>query len=186
MTEATWINIDETGIPYHVGGRAGVRMRRAPLGMSHCLVERATLNQRRAQCTLMAATVNNIDLQKTLPQVMMPNIVGHKKKWRDSPSLASASSHIKVNKDTNGWSTADSMKTYFELMSKYLKEKGIHKVVIVMDCHPSHYAWPTLNYLKNTDMEGHSRAEPTDMAPAAFGCIPFRNIQAPTVCCNGC
>ena len=123
-------------------------MRRAPPGMSHCLVERATLNQRRAQCTLMAATVNDVDLQKTFPQVLLPNIVGHKKKWRDSVSLAGAPQHIKVNKETNGWSTAESMKSYFETLSNHLKSKGIHKVVIVMDCHPSHYAWPTLNYLK--------------------------------------
>jgi hypothetical protein len=33
-------------------------------------------------------------------------------------------------------------------LSQHLRDKGIHKVVIVMDCHPSHYAWPTLNYLK--------------------------------------
>ena len=148
MTEATWINIDETPVPYHVSGRAGIRMKRAPTGMNHCLVERATLNQRRAQCTLMAAAVNSDALQKTFPQMLLPNIVGHKKKWRDSASLAAAPPHIKVNKETNGWSTAVSMKAYFNTLSEHLKSKGIHKVVIVMDCHPSHYAWPTINHLR--------------------------------------
>jgi hypothetical protein len=96
----------------------------------------------------MASTVNNPELQKTLPQVLLPNIVGHKKKWRDSASLAAAPAHIKVNKDTNGWSTSESMQAYFKTMRAHLQSKGINKVVILMDCHPSHYAWPTLNYLK--------------------------------------
>ena len=114
--------------------------------MQQCFVERATLNQRRAQCTLMAATTNDLTLQADLPQVLLPNITGHKQKWRDSPSLAAAPKHIQVFKDTNGWSTADSMKTYFKALRAYLKKKGKKQVVIMMDCHPSHYAFSTLNY----------------------------------------
>ena len=147
LNEATWINIDETPIPYHVQGRAGFRQPHAPVGMGHCFVERATLNQRRAQCTFMAATTNDDELQKELPQVLLPNIVGHKKKWKSSPSLAAAPPHIRVLKDTNGWSTAESMKEYFKLLRAYLKKKGKHKVVLLMDCHPSHYAFSTINYL---------------------------------------
>jgi len=95
----------------------------------------------------MAATTNDDELQKELPQVLLPNIVGHKKKWKSSPSLAAAPPHIHVLKDTNGWSTAESMKEYFKLLRAYLKKKGKHKVVLLMDCHPSHYAFSTINYL---------------------------------------
>ena len=147
MSEATWINLDETAIPYHVKGRNGMKVKHVLPEQRHQFVERATLNERRSQCTLVATVTQDEGLQQHLPQVLMPNITGQKKKWKNAQALISASNIIHVNKDTNGWSCVDSMITYFKLLKAELQKHGKEKVVIVMDAHPSHSAWKVINLL---------------------------------------
>lgn len=116
--KAIWINIDETAIPFHVGGRAGNRLQAPTKQARRFMAEKATLHQRRASCTFMAAVANDPVVQKGLPQVLLPNMKGHKKKWTKSPTLLAKPAGIKVMENTNGWSTVESMIEYFKVLKK--------------------------------------------------------------------
>jgi len=144
----TWVNIDETAIPYHVGGRAGMRAATCPKELQHLMVEKATLRQKRSHCTFLAAIARNHDEQKHLPQVLLPNIKGHKKKWQNADVLKKKPDNIEVIDDTGGWSTNVSMRQYVKILKRALDKAGKKKVVLVMDCHPSHYAFRTLQFVR--------------------------------------
>ena len=92
--KAIWINIDETAIPFHVGGRAGNRLQAPTRKARAYMAERASLQLKRANCTFMAALATDPEVQKGLPQVLLPKMKGHKKNgitrqryWRSHTEL---------------------------------------------------------------------------------------------------
>lgn len=147
MEDATWINIDETAIPYHVGGRAGMRKQGCSNELLPYMVEKASLGQRRGHCTFMAAIASNPIVQKVLLQQLLPNIQGQKKKWKQSEVLERAPETLHVDMDTGGWSTIVSMRKYIDRLKASVDKTETAKVVLVMDCHPSHYAFDTLRHV---------------------------------------
>jgi hypothetical protein len=50
--------------------------------------------------------------------------------------------------DTNGWVDMKTLKQCLQKLETAMAPVGVNKVVLVMDCHPSHYAWKTLALLK--------------------------------------
>ena len=94
---AVWINIDETPIPYHFGGRHGWKKHKPPDTMKHSMVERASLQLQRSHCTLLASIASRIDVQNVLPQILLPKVHGRKKNgtqsqtWRQSPTTLTLS-----------------------------------------------------------------------------------------------
>lgn len=146
--KASWINIDETAIPFHVGGRAGNRLLAPTKKARTFMAEKASLQQKRASCTFMAAAANDPEVQKGLPQVLLPNMKGHKKKWKNSPTLLAKPKGIRIMENTNGWSTVESMIEYLGVLKKELDAMGKKTIVLVMDCHSSHMSYKTLQWLK--------------------------------------
>ena len=148
LGEATWINIDETAIPYHLGGRLGMMTKHCPKALRGRMSERASLKERRGHCTFMAALCNDQDVQRVLPQVLLPNMLGRKKKWKHSEARKNAGPTIRVMENTTGWSTVASMKEYFDLLEVVLTAMGKERVVIAMDVHSSHVSVQTLLHLR--------------------------------------
>ena len=79
IDEAVWINVDETPIPYHVGGRHGWKKQKPVQALREQMVERATLQLQRSHCTLVASIASRGHVQKVLPQVLLPKMNGKKK-----------------------------------------------------------------------------------------------------------
>ena len=146
--KAIWINIDETAIPFHVGGRAGNRLQAPTRKARAYMAERASLQLKRASCTFMAALATDPEVQKGLPQVLLPKMKGHKKKWNNSPTLLAKPHGIKIMDNTNGWSTVKSMIEYLAVLKKELDAMDKKAIVLVMDCHSSHTSYTTLQWLK--------------------------------------
>ena len=82
IDEAVWINVDETPIPYHVGGRRGWKKQKPVQALREKMVERATLQLQRSHCTLVASIVSQEEVQKVLPQVLLPKMTGKNKSGR--------------------------------------------------------------------------------------------------------
>jgi len=96
IDEAVWINVDETPIPYHVGGRHGWKKQKPVQALREKMVERATLQLQRSHCTLVASIASREEVQKVLPQVLLPKMTGKKKKAGDvngTPPIASKHPH---------------------------------------------------------------------------------------------
>lgn len=146
--EAVYINIDETPIPHHFGGRKGLKKQRRGAHEDNKMIDKATTRDIRSQSTLMAAMANDVDVQKNLPQVLMPNTTGRKKKWLAASLKAAAVRNIKVFRDTCGWVTIEALAKYLKVLGKAVKDMGKEKVVLVMDCHSTHYSLLTLRLLR--------------------------------------
>ena len=52
---------------------------------------------------------------------------------------------------TNGWSSIQSMKNYFKILEQVVKGNTQKRLVVVMDCHPSHIALSTIQWLRKHD-----------------------------------
>ena len=80
MKDAVWINIDETPIKMHFSGQRGTLLKTPGPKLKDKQCDRASLNLKRSQYTLMAAIASCSDTQQRLPQVLIPD---HKKgkKW---------------------------------------------------------------------------------------------------------
>lgn len=148
MREAVWINIDETPIPLHFSGKRGHRMTAANATQAASMRDQTSLQSVRGKCTFMAAITTDRELQQKLPQVLLPNAKGMKKKWDGTDSKRAAYPTIQILKDTSGWMTNQALDDYFDILHEALLEAGIAKVVLVMDCHQSHYSIKTLRKLR--------------------------------------
>ena len=79
IDEAVWINVDETPIPYHLGGRHGWKKKEAPVQeLKDHMVEKTSLQLQRSHCTLVASIASNEEFQTLLPQVLLPKMQGRK------------------------------------------------------------------------------------------------------------
>ena len=76
--EAVWINIDETPIKFHYPKVVGLRK------ICSSVADRARIRDKtptaitHGQCTLVAAISSRPDIQKILPQVILPKTKGKK------------------------------------------------------------------------------------------------------------
>jgi hypothetical protein len=112
------------------------------------MVEKASLQLKRSHCTLVASIASNENIQNVLPQVLLPKMVGKKKKWASALLLHPLPPNIHIIPDTNGWMDLKIFKQYLNLLRDALAPLHPPKVVLVMDCHPSHYSWKTLSLLR--------------------------------------
>ena len=112
------------------------------------MVEKASLQLKRSHCTLVASIASNENIQNVLPQVLLPKMVGKKKKWASALELHALPPNIHIIPDTNGWMDLKIFKQYLNLLRDALAPLHPPKVVLVMDCHPSHYSWKTLSLLR--------------------------------------
>jgi hypothetical protein len=145
---AVWINIDETPIPYHFGGRHGWKKHKPPDTMKQSMVERATLQLQRSHCTLLASIASRTDVQNVLPQILLPKVPGGKK-WNTVSSMETKPDNVDIIMGSNGWMDMKMLKQCLEKLRAAMVPLDVNKVVIVMDCHPSHYAWKTLALLRH-------------------------------------
>ncbi len=115
--EEMCIKVNETAIPFHVGGRAANRLQAPTKQARNCMAEKVSLQQKRASCTFVAAVANEPRVQKGLPQELLPNTKGRGKSARTRP-LCWPSHKAQVMENTSGWSTMDSMIEYFTALKK--------------------------------------------------------------------
>jgi hypothetical protein len=148
IDEAVWINVDETPVPYHVGGRHGWKKKHPVQDLRDLMVEKTSLQLKRSHCTLVASIASNENIQNVLPQVLLPKMVGKKKKRASALLLHALPPNIHIIPDTNGWMDLKIFKQYLNLLRDALAPLHPPKVVLVMDCHPSHYSWKTLSLLR--------------------------------------
>lgn len=63
-------------------------------------------------------------------------------------TLETRPENVEIIMDTNGWMDMKTLKQCLQKLQTAMASAGVNKVVLVMDCHPSHYAWKTLALLK--------------------------------------
>ena len=113
MEEAVWINLDETPIPYHLGGKKGLRKHPRDKQESEAIKDRVSLAQIRGKCTLVASVASDSSFQEYLPQVLMPNTRGLKNKLKQAKDMSQHYNCIRIMNDTTRWMNNESMKEYF-------------------------------------------------------------------------
>ena len=148
MQEALYINIDETPIPYHFGGKKGLKQKRNMASIKDDMRDRANTRDVRQHCTLMAAICNDPKIQEQLPQVLMPNIKGRAKKWKAARLKSSEYPNVRILTNTGGWITIKSLLVYLEILKEMLHKLGVNKIVLVMDCHSTHRSVKVLRKLR--------------------------------------
>ena len=62
--------------------------------------------------------------------------------------MATRPENVEIMMDTNGLMDMKTLKQCLQKLETTMAPLGVNKVVLVMDCHPSHYAWKTLALLK--------------------------------------
>ena len=141
MDEAIWINIDETPIPYHFGGKKGLR--KHPNSKHECdqMRDKTTLAKVRSKCTMIASIASDTTLQQCLPQVLLPNAKGQKKKWKAAQEKSKAYKCVRIMEGTTGWITNLCMKSYLRMLKKTVSEHAPgRKIVLMMDAHACHHS----------------------------------------------
>jgi len=116
--------------------------------MKHSMVERASLQLQRSHCTLLASIASRIDVQNVLPQILLPKVHGRKKKWNSVSNMETKPDNVDIIMGSNGWMDMKMLKQCLEKLRTAMVPLEVNKVVLVMDCHPSHYAWKTLALLR--------------------------------------
>ena len=80
------------------------------------MVEKTSLQLKRSHCTLVASIASNENIQNVLPQVLLPKMVGKKKKWASALELHALPPNIHIIPDTNGWMDLKIFKQYLNLL----------------------------------------------------------------------
>ena len=133
---ATWINMDETSVPYHVGGRMGNRMIGRTPELRAQMKERATLAKARKHLTLMATVATSDAVQSILPQTLVPRITGEKKKWDQWCDDVNHAEHptMRYYLVAEGWVNETVMLWWLTNLRQTLDHHGyIKPVVLVLD-----------------------------------------------------
>ena len=138
--EAVWINMDETQLPHHVGGKMGNIKKTSNKDTKAKMKEKATLAQKRKHTTYMACITNKPELQTAVPQILLPNPKGDKKRWKSSELTSNDDKNIVLNLESSGWVNCKIMVWWLKTLHDAMAKKKISKVVLVMDCCTSHYA----------------------------------------------
>lgn len=135
-----WINLDETALPVHVTTRHG-NVHSKPKRQHGAFASKASLHERRAHCTLVAMTCTCPMLQRKLPQILLPNVLGKKKVWKAMEVEFGGEPPIAVIGDTQGWINSTKMQQIIDMVWKVCqKECPDKRIVMVWDCSPAHIA----------------------------------------------
>ena len=78
MNEAVYINVDETSLVYHYGGKKGLKKKRDTKYKTEDMKDKTSVHLTRKHCSLIAAICSNPNVQEALPQVLLPNVRGKK------------------------------------------------------------------------------------------------------------
>lgn len=136
--ESVWINMDETALPLHVGGRHGY-VHGLPNGTAKQFATRASLHERRAHITLLASCCTDPNLQRKLPQFLLPNVTGKKRVWKEAIEDIAGEPPVVVLPDSSGWVNTEKLKQLLNTLSKVLKKEAPgKKIVLVWDCCVAH------------------------------------------------
>ena len=147
-TKSIWINLDESALPIHVGGRFGNVVM---LGKEQKtkFATRGTLHERRKNVTLVASVCTDRHLQTKLPQFLLPNITGKKKVWTAAKGRIPDTSRVVIIPDTSGWiNTAKLMEMVKQIATVAKEHAPTKKIVLVWDAHPAHVAPLVLRHAK--------------------------------------
>ena len=110
--------------------------------------DKTSVHLTRKHCTLIAAIASDPNVQEALPQVLLPNDRGEKRKWAQVINDKKDCPNVQVMKGQAGWVTNENLDEYFDILQESLKALHIEKIVIVMDCQPSHRSLQILKKLK--------------------------------------
>ena len=147
MDEAVYINLDETAIAYHYGGKKGLKKINPNCGTKD-MKDKTSVHLTRKHCTLIAAIASDTKVQQALPQVILPNVRGEKRKWARVIKDKTDCPNVHVMNGQAGWVNNDNMEDYFDIVQDHLKALNIEKTVIVMDCQACHRSYRILKKLK--------------------------------------
>ena len=134
-----WINIDETAVPYHMSDRLGFKRGGGPR-TPQASATVASMRHRRAHCTLMASVCNCRVTQRLLPQVLLPNAKGNRKRWKDIASHTDLPATVRclLPEAGRGWFNTESILLYLDILHNVVKDTGYRQVVLVLDCATTH------------------------------------------------
>ena len=147
MDEAVYINLDETAIAYHYGGKKGLKKINPNCGTKD-MKDKTSVHLTRKHCTFIAAIASDTKVQQALPQVILPNVRGEKRKWARVIKDKTDCPNVHVMNGQAGWVNNDNMEHYFDIVQDHLKALNIEKTVIVMDCQACHRSYRILKKLK--------------------------------------
>ena len=143
-----WVNMDETAVLFHFAKARGNICHRG-LQKAGKYRQWASMSMRRGHCTLAAVICDNVDVQKEMPQFLIPNMKGCKKVWLGCPHLSEPTSALRVITDGNGWMTVEHMLLLLKEVSVHIRSKIPHAVIVfTSDCHASHLAPKTVRKMR--------------------------------------
>jgi len=139
-----WINIDETALPLYIGGRHG-NVLRVPTRMGRAFTTRSTLAERRSNVTLLACVCTDKELQRYMPQILMPNTTGRKRLWRAAEAALTETPAVQIAQAHTGWITAELLIDALRAIKRVCNTHAPGKrIVLVMDGHSTHVTAPVL------------------------------------------
>ena len=145
--------MDETCLTFgDTGGKGNLLSLRPDKNSPHEITENVSLADRRRNITLVATITNDADLQQHLPQIILPRAKKTggsdetpKGEW--PADLASADAPVEVWTKTGGWMKATTLIHYLARVKSVVhKKRPGASMILVFDCHPSHYAVQALRY----------------------------------------
>lgn len=146
--KAVWLNIDETALPLHTGGRHG-NVLGLHTSRGKRFSTRASLHERRAHVTLVASVCTSLELQSKLPQFLLPNVTGKKRVWQQAMGEIAGEPPIVVLPDTQGWVNTAKLQKILSHIGKVCKKEAPGKrIVLVWDCCPAHLAPAVLQHAR--------------------------------------
>ena len=149
---ATWINMDETSVPYHVGGRRGNRMLGRSAELRAQMKERASLAKARKHLTLMGTVTTSSDVQRILPQTLVPRMTAEKKMWDTWCDTTVHDGHpsLRYYLLAEGWVNEDVMLWWVKKLRQTLDHHDYAKpVVLVLDVAAGHLSAKVFNRIKH-------------------------------------
>ena len=156
------LNMDETSVLSPLEKRRGIFHHESISGFRKHTFRRRGLRR----CTLMAVIADDEELQKHLPQILLPRAPGGREPGvRAKRSYESLGQPLEVWHLTGGHNSADVMKMWIKAVAKKVRElRGDVHIVLTLDCHPVHISADILRSARAADVH-------TVLVPA--GCTWF-------------
>ena len=145
---SVWLSLDETALAIHVANRLG-NVLRLPYRRDHRLAAAATLGERRAHCTLLAAVTTHPGLQQHLPQFLLPNTTGKKRLWAAAQAANAHVENVHIIPDSQGWiNNAKLILVVDAIAAACRRHAPGRRIVLTWDCHATHISPIVLRRLR--------------------------------------
>ena len=144
------LNMDETSVLSPLEKCRGNYHRDAMSGMRRHTFRRRGLRR----CTLMAVIADDEELQRHLPQILLPRAPGGRDPGsRAKRSYESLGRPLEVWHLTAGHNSSDVMKMWLKAVAKTERDlRGDVHIVLILDCHPVHISGEIMRSARAADI----------------------------------